>query len=542
MPAPPPDKPTNAARPWLLPVAVGLTLAACAPVEAPTELFEGDVEDIPLGAWPDVTPCAPQFSLPPLPAPTGDFDVYVAAPSFSVGSLERIIVRWPEGDGAPVDGPIAISTSSPGLVVVDQAPMVDGAAGVTLRADAAFGEATVTISHAASGRSVSVPVRSHASALPVWSITVAPADLAHALTEVDVRPFVPCALEVDGVPYDCRMRLHGGSSRFFPKKSWRIEVDPAGPQLDGHRKHVLRAEWNDKSMARTALGYRVFGAISGLPTPDTEAVHLRINGAFYGVMNHVERIEDDFFRERGLDPRGSMYEADPPIYFSTRANLDVLDNPSEYTIAYQQQLGDGDFADLRALIEDVLQEEDPEALRRKLGETVRGDDVLLFLAVNAVIQNRDFVRKNYFIYREEHAVDRRWRMIPWDVDLSFGLQWTPENDVLDENIFIDGDPWTGTRAFSTVFYNQLVDKLLSLPEARERYLALLDRVADVALDPDAVSAQLDARYCAMGIELLTDPNKRASNAELPQRRQEVVDFVTARKAWLKTWIAEQQAP
>ena len=179
----------------------------------------------------------------------------------------------------------------------------------------------------------------------------------------------------------------------------------------------------------------------------TRYVNLRVNDRAYGLMVHTERVDKDFLTDRGLSALGSLYEADPPFEKSVPgANL-TKSVAADYSELYQHHAGDLNYSDLIELIEEVLLLPSV-TLDRDLNKVIRVDDFLVYLAAQAMIQNQDFVKKNYYLYRDPQAQDPRWTVLPWDLDLSWGHLWTPEGDVLDEQIFTAGPLVTDTGSCS----------------------------------------------------------------------------------------------
>jgi hypothetical protein len=110
-----------------------------------------------------------------------------------------------------------------------------------------------------------------------------------------------------------------------------------------------------------------------------------------------------------------------------------------------------------------------------------------YLATMAVIQNRDFVRKNYNLtWQKDPQARWRWELLPWDLDLSFGCVY---DDVAGDTIcdsFVwdadwtvgqwsgEGDPGYGIPGH----YNLLIHQVLSDAElnyrVQQRICAILD--------------------------------------------------------------------
>jgi spore coat protein H len=295
-------------------------------------------------------------------------------------------------------------------------------------------------------------------ALPSWDLEIAPEDWR----ELYANPYEdleqPCALVVDGVRYvqGCTVRVRGGTSRDYPKKSLRIKF-PRGAAHPGLSRRInLRSEYNDPTYLRTWLGYEVFRRLTDLPTPRTRFVRLSLNGEFYGLFQEVEYVGEDFLEARGLDGGRPMYEADPEVE-DFRAGVTAmvpLPEPALYAAGWQQKTGpETGLADLRYLIERVLAQDMANLAPGTWGPTRASNlaehahlpRVLDYLAVMAVIQNHDHVKKNFHISRQVGPDGReRWEIYPWDLDLSFGCLWDEANqDTLCDELLVGEDPERG---------------------------------------------------------------------------------------------------
>jgi len=266
----------------------------------------------------------------------------------------------------------------------------------------------------------------------------------------------PCGLEVGGARYDevCQVSLHGGTSREFRKKSLRVELPEDAPYPGYARKTNLRAEYNDPSFLRNWLGLQLFRRMTGIPTPRARFVKLELNGEYYGLMVEMERIGGKFLREHGRDELQSMYEPDPDRHlFADGASAFVpLPDPALYPLAYQKHTGvEGDYSDLRALIEGALAGdwEESQALgvgqTRRLRELLDVEGFIDYLAVMALLQNHDHVKKNsYLSWQRDARGAWRWEIYPWDLDLTLGCLWDEATqDTLCDSLTLDEDPIRG---------------------------------------------------------------------------------------------------
>ena len=59
---------------------------------------------------------------------------------------------------------------------------------------------------------------------PIWTLTIAPKDLAILEEDVFADVEVPATLLAEGAIYNIDIRFQGGSSRAYPKKNYRLNV------------------------------------------------------------------------------------------------------------------------------------------------------------------------------------------------------------------------------------------------------------------------------------------------------------------------------
>lgn len=506
----------------------------------------GDPADPPFPEppWPEqrepLPPCEIETPLelaePALSPPSGLVQIEPSTDLVAVGVFESLEIAVLGSGGQTIDataaGTLAIDVSGGELIAATA--VTAGRATALIRLDRE-GVAAVDVRLESDGRSGRRELFGYRSQLPIWEIAIAEADLDALTADPAARLFVPAEVTIDGERHPVEMRVHGGSSRYYPKLSWRMNLDD-GVTAAGQRHLILRAEYNDKTMLRNWAALDLIRNGSWLPAPRSDLVHLRINDRYYGVMNHVEKIDSDFLLARGLSPGGELFEADPPLAYAVPGgNLTPLP-AGDYPLVYQLHNG-GDYDGLIELIEGYLQLK-PQTFAAIAGDVVAVDDVLVYLAMMAVIQSHDHVRKNYYLFRELGYADERWRVIPWDLELTFGHLWTEQGDVLDEQIFFDSDLFVGEQAPARGgFYNQLTDQLLADPELRARFLELVEHIASDAFDEAVIAERLENAVCRASYDILADRQKRASNDEYLERVAEITSFVRERRAFIAAELA-----
>jgi hypothetical protein len=465
----------------------------------------------------------------------GDVSIGLSAQLQPLGVDERAQIQVLNAQGARDDsynGTLSWTLPA-GVELVSSTAVVAGAAEATFRFRE-VGNARVTAQLSADARTGFAELTVYAPQLPIWELEVNAADLERIVSNPDSNEQIQGMLVVDGVPHATALRNHGASSRYFPKKSFRFELSELGAVTGTYgKKFVLRAEYNDKSLLRNWLALRMFRAYTRIPASRSSLVHFRVNGRYYGVMHNVERVAPHLLEHWGLAADGSMYEADPDNGFQNPGgNLTPVTPPENYPHVYQHQAGTIDYTDLRAFIEETLQLPN-DMFVQVIEQELKVDDYIDYLAMMAAIQNQDHVRKNFYLYRDPMRA-LGWRVMPWDMDLTFGHLWSDANDVLEEQIVTDADVFVGVRVPERGgFYNQLIDRILTLPTYRARFLVRLKSLLASELTRSTADAMLSNAVCRATPDIIADQQKRANNAEYQSRVSEIGAFIEARRAYVQ---------
>lgn len=527
-------------------LALALLLPACetdVPVAQLHGAVAGDTAALPAlppvqAPWPVVTPLPAcglaAFQVPPLKT-EGDVAIRTGG-ALQVTQRQQILRVEVHQPGTNALDPTATGSLQveldAGMQLLDQTQLSAGRAAVWVRF-LTPGLHQVQLRWG-KGQHASVQLQAYDTPLPVWEAEIAPADLDEMMAHPERKTQHPARLRQAGQPWHegASVRIQGGASLDAAKKSLTFTL-AAGDDVDGDRHLTFRAEYLDKTMLRTWLGYQLFRSVTWLPTPRSDFVHLRINSDFYGLMNRVERIGPAFLKAWGRDPHGLLYESDP-LETETTYHGNLTPVPvAEYQRLYVAHAGAHGFQGLRDLVEGLLQQPSSEFFRRAPGE-VKLDDWLAYAAAMAVLQNHEHVRKNFYVYRDGAA--SRWEFYPWDLDLTWGHLWSAQADVLDQTVVADAPLEVGLQVPEHDFYNQMY-RVLTHPQARLRFRSFVSHIAEVALQPAFLDNRIDSALCRIRPDLLADTRKRATNAEYLGRVQEIRDFAKARLAYIRSQLA-----
>jgi CotH kinase protein len=128
----------------------------------------------------------------------------------------------------------------------------------------------------------------------------------------------------------------------------------------------------------------------------------------------------------------------------------------------------------------------------------------------ALISSDDHGHKNYYLYRDSRH-SGEWALLPWDVDLSWGRNWTGQ--YFNETIFVD-NPLDLYREGRQKARNRLNNLLFQFPDFRQMYLRRLRTIMDELLQPPGTPLQsliIDRRVREL-MDLVDPPQFNPSDA------------------------------
>ena len=211
-----------------------------------------------------------------------------------------------------------------------------------------------------------------------------------------------------------KMKLRGGWSRLYPKKSYtlNLEADPIVSFLEEDNDYILSASYIDKTMLRHVFSFELFKKLTQDSTsaPKSTYVDLFVNRKYNGLYLLHPRVDRSYL---DLKKSGSLFK-DPPLFFKK-------DPPPFEDIEnrYQQKYPDVDKTD----VNDQL-----DAIRRKyMNRSLCDSDVFETFDLNHILNwhillllthGSDGLLKNFYLFKtSEHAP---FKICIWDYDHSFG--------------------------------------------------------------------------------------------------------------------------
>ena len=277
---------------------------------------------------------------------------------------------------------------------------------------------------------------------------------------------------------DIGIRIHGGFTRRFPQKSFRLYARGAYGQTrfnarvfpdlpyDEYNRLILRNSGNDwgSTMFRDAAAQSLVSHLDF----DTQAYRpaiLFINGEYWGIHNFRERY-DRHYLER-------VYGVDPD-------NVDILTDVGE--------VKEGDDLHFRELL-DFLSNSDM-ASDDAYDQTATMMDINNFLdyyAAQIYFANNDWPGNNIDYWRlrvpfDPHASkghDGRWRWLMFDVDRSLGFGSGYEFNMMDH--ITEGGPET-----------LILDRLLLNEQFRHDFINRIADLLNSAFQPERIKQVIDS--------------------------------------------------
>jgi hypothetical protein len=321
-----------------------------------------------------------------------------------------------------------------------------------------------------------------------------------------------CSIFYNGELYDnVFVRIRGGTSRSWPKKSYKIELneDHEFELHPGQRRVTefdLNTTYTDKSYVRSVLTYE-HQRDAGLPSPETFLAHLRQNTAFYNVCLYSEQPDKDFLRRVGLDETGALYKCGPGSTYENIASFEKKTRLLEGT------------ADVQALVAGLAL--NGAALEAFVFDNLDVPAMVNFMALVVTTQNIDASDKNHFLYRDSEGT-REWRMLPWDQDLTFGPDALNTDNIVYNSQNTNAPtcashPFIGARPFllHAGKYNRLLEAIIKTPRTREMLLRRTRTLTDRFLTTGYFQRRIDELVAAIGPDVLLDQARWGANAAFP---------------------------
>lgn len=195
--------------------------------------------------------------------------------------------------------------------------------------------------------------------------------------------------------------------------SFKIKMDEYQDQsLYGLEKLNLNNCYTDPSYMREYISYRLMEEMD-LPTPANAYMKVYINDEEWGLYLAVENIEESFIRTNFETIDGDLYKPESLNYkVEDLNNFNIDDIKEKLNLKTNEYTSDYDH------IEEFIKAINTN---QNLEEYMDIDEFIRYFVVNTALVNLDSYQgnllHNYYLYEE----NGKFKIIPWDYDLSFGV-------------------------------------------------------------------------------------------------------------------------
>ena len=294
-------------------------------------------------------------------------------------------------------------------------------------------------------------------------------------------------------------RIRGNTSRFSPKKSFKVSFNTFNPgrKFYGLEKLNLNGEHNDPSVIRSKICWDILRKM-GVPASRANHVELYINGEYYGLYINVEHIDEEFAWSRFGNRDGNMYKCLWPadlVYFSPNPDDYKFVSEDRRTYKLTTNEKEDDYGDLFHFI-DVLNNTPAEEFSCELEKVFNVDEFLKVLAFDVACGNWDdysYLKNNYYLYH--NTATGRFEFIPYDLDNTLGIDWIGEN-------WATRDVYNWSNPDES---RPLCTRILGIQKYRDQYSRYLKELVDEIMDPEVLFPRIDSIHTMITLSVESDP-------------------------------------
>ena len=299
---------------------------------------------------------------------------------------------------------------------------------------------------------------------------------------------------------------HGQSSAGWPKNSFNLDFNSDhrflyAPGKPRQKDLKLLSNYGDKTRMHTTLAYEKIAEAGGVGH-FSFPVRVHTNGGFYGIEDFVEDADELFLERNGRDPNGALYK----MYNA----LTDTGGGEKKTRTWESS------ADLASFVNNLNQAL-PLADRVRYGcDNLDLPQTVSYFATLALVASQDHGHKNYYLYRDSDGTGE-WAPFPWDVDLTWGRNWTQSGGYFQDTFYPDNvlNFYPGD-AIQSKTANRLYDLVFSHPAFRQMYLRRLRTLMDTLLKATGTptnALNVEPRMRALA-DLMDPPGVATSDADL----------------------------
>lgn len=345
---------------------------------------------------------------------------------------------------------------------------------------------------------------------------------------------IPANLQYEGVTYDSvGVRFRGNTSytgiSASQKKSFAIEMDwnDSSQTLLGYRNLKFNNAHQDASFMREVLYNRM--ANRYMPIAKGNFINLFINEQSWGIYPNVQHLDKVFLEEWFFSNDGARFRANPETgsgvgggWGDGTAGMNYRGpDTNSYKTYYSLKSSDIDYPWSKLVSACHQLSLASAANRDTLLKYIDVDRALWFLAAENIFADDDsYVMKgkmDYMVYYEPES----GRTFPFEYDgnstfltsAATSTSWTPFKNVANANY-------------------PLLNKLLNIPEWRQRYLAHYRTILYDRFTPAYAHPLIDSIHAQIASLVAADTKKLYTTAQYTSGVPALKTFITNRRNYL----------
>jgi hypothetical protein len=313
------------------------------------------------------------------------------------------------------------------------------------------------------------------------------------------------------------IRIKGMGSRYMFKRSHHVDFNSDHDFLweEGQprvKSAAFNSEYQDPSYVRQYLSLWLHQVSGTGATPDFP-VRMQMNGEFWQLAFFNIPLNESLLKVMGYDPNGAMYKFCGQIEPGSAGNPWIEKRTREWE-------GDADYNALAYAINASV----PAAQRAAaVYDMLDLPQVINYIAIARIVMECDDVWANMSIYRDSDG-DGLWRIIPCDLNLSFGQMYAGEysanSGIHANDDYLKAHPLYGGSEYLVIYhngffdYNQIYDAIMMNPDTRAMLLRRMRTLMDEYLQPPGTPYEnrtlenmLDEFVARAGVEANLDKEK-----------------------------------
>jgi len=308
-----------------------------------------------------------------------------------------------------------------------------------------------------------------------------------------------CKISIDGTVIDSiGATTKGNISWSYPNNKKPLKVDlnqfVSGKKYDGIKKFYLHNSYEDPSLMREKLTYDIC-KLMGLHSLRTAFSKVYINNVYWGLYTLIEAKDELYKRDFG-NKDSEVYETfdlGSPCVFNQSPVYWSVDNGNPAPT----------WPHLQILTEKLTNTPVNQYLDT-IPNYINISDFFKYQAMNTYLLNFDsFLQYNgNQLYLFDSLLEKRFQIIPWDFNASFGL-WGTSNY----------NPNTLEIIPSLISTKCPFDKLNDIPQLKKTYLDAMCLLKNVYCDTLTLNNKIGFFYNQIKTAVYADNRKMPTNAQ-----------------------------